>query len=226
MKTRLKRTAALAVFVVVAALVVCSDAARGQLPANVHLGAFVQLPDSVRESWLGGQLTIEVTRSARDTAERRMIEMAERLFPARATIEREVRQIDGSGNVRAFARAATLPGDRWWTREWDGVLLPYAITGATVQDYLTRMRAMPVDTGWFARVIAAGTFRANFQYHADVERSGEPGARFRVRMSMHYSMYCGKLCAMVFDKERTVEFDAHGQPTKVTGDGQPEMMVS
>jgi hypothetical protein len=192
----------------------------------VHLGAVTVLPDSVGERWAGGRVTILVARTAHDTTERRLLETAERLFPQRSAIEREASAITGAGHVRAFAQAAALPGDRWWWREWDTVLLPYALTGATVEHYLARVRALGTGRNPFAAFDSAGTLQASFQYRAAVERAPAPGVAYRVTLRMHYQLYCGPLCALDVTKDRAVEFDAAGTVLRVTGDGPPSYVVS
>lgn len=197
-----------------------------QETAKVHVGALTVLPDSVNERWAGGRFVIFVARTAHDSVEWRLLETAERLFPERAVIEREAGAKTGSGNVHAFAKAAAMPGDRWWWREWDTVLLPYALTGATVEHYLARVRALSAGPSPFAAYESARALRVSFRYLAAVERATAPGVAYRVTLRMQYQLYCGPRCALWFTKDRVVTFDAGGRVLSVTGDGEPRYMVS
>ena len=193
-----------------------------QVSPRVHLGTRPVLPDSINESLAGGRFSIFVLRTTHDTAERRMLETAERLIPERSDIEREAKADTAEWQVRAFASAAALPGDRWWWREWSGVLLPYSLTGATVEHYLARVRALGAGPHPFtAPGKIEGPPRVSFRYVATVERMPTPGVAYRVTLRMDYDHNCGLRCGFRFTKDRVVAFDAAGRVLNVSGDSAP-----
>src|SRR4051812_33751502 len=88
--------------------------AQQRLPAGYALGPQVVLADSLSETRVGGRFRITIQRTARDSTERQVLDLAERLVPPRDEIERATSKWTGSGWVRAFAEAAKVPGARWW----------------------------------------------------------------------------------------------------------------
>ena len=96
-----------------------------QVPEGYTLATtIVTLPDSLVEVREGGRFRVTVVRVARNSFERTLIDTAERLTPHRDAIARAASTVRGGGDIQALAEASGLPGDRWWWREADGVLLP------------------------------------------------------------------------------------------------------
>lgn len=199
--------------------------ASAQLPAGYYEVAPTQLPDSLHEVFAGGRFTLSITRGAANAANRQLIERAEAVMPSAEVITRSTEGFDGQGWVAGFAAAAKLPGERWWWREWDGALLPVAVTGRAVLHYLERVRALSGQPNPAARHNPGVQHRANMTYTATVRANAVTGRR-EVHMSLSYSLYCGPLCAVSFTHSRVVEFDQDGRPVAVHGDGRPSVLVS
>ena len=195
-----------------------------QVPNGYFLGDPVLLPDSLSERYDGGAFSLVVIRLWRDSAENILIQTAERLLPLAdsiaAAVERYPAEHSRSGRWPShFAEAAAAPGPRWWWHRWDRVWLPYALTGAAVDHYLTEMRGLVRNTYGEPGFRPTG----RFEYSAAVELAG---AVRMVRLSMKWSYHCGRLCGLWFSHERRVHFDANGEITRVEGDGPPRWMVS
>jgi hypothetical protein len=198
---------------------------QAQVPAGYYVGHAPLLPDSLHEAYLSDRFTISIVRLARDSVERELLARAESLMPPADSIERKAALVSGSGHVAAFKEAKEMPGDRWWWRDWDDVLLPYALTGAAIDHYVARVRALAAAPNPFARWNQGVAHRARIEYTAAVEPRGADGGH-RVRMQVRFSFYCGPLCALSFDHSRIVEFDPAGTPVRVEGDRPPSYVVS
>jgi hypothetical protein len=213
-----------------AALVVgLGSVTRAQLPAGYSLQPVQPLPDSLREVRGGGRFTITIVRTARDSVERRLIEQAESLFPSPQTIETATTGVNYGGNTKAFSAAKQFAGSRWWWREWDGVLLPYALTGAAVSHYVDRVQQFSIAGGPFPQLSRGTANTASVTYTAQIRAlraaSSAPGGH-EVHLRVEFSFYCGPLCALFFTHERVVEFDANGKVIAIRGDRPPVFEVS
>ena len=197
-----------------------------QLPPGYTLGSPSHLPDTLREIRSNGRFEIWITRGFRDSVQRRFVVLAERLIPPAAAIEQAAAQVTGEGHVRAFAAAARLPGQRWWWREWDTVLLPYAVTGAAVEHYVERVRALSGQPNPFSAGPRATQHTASVHYGTSVEEGPEVGVAYRVHLRVDFNFWCGGLCALSFNHTRTVDFDAAGGVLSVRGDEPPMYTVS
>ncbi|MDQ8154772.1 MAG: hypothetical protein P3B98_08915 [Gemmatimonadota bacterium] len=206
-------------------VVVGTAPSSAQLPTGYYEVAPTQLPDSLREVIAGGRFTISITRRIANATESRLIERAEALMPSPEVIASSTEGLAGDGWVAGFAAAAKLPGDRWWWREWDGALLPVAVTGRAVLHYLERVRALSGQPNPFARHNPGVQHRATLSYTALVRANTVTGRR-EVHLNLSYEFYCGPLCAVSFTHARVVEFDQDGQPVAVHGDGRPRVVVS
>jgi hypothetical protein len=197
-----------------------------QVPDGYYLApAGPPLPDSLREVSHRGRFRVTVERTARDSHEKHLIELAERIMPPRDAIQRAASRVNAEGSVQALAEASRLPGDRWWWREWDGVLLPYALTGAALSHYIDRVHDLSRRSNPFAAYNRGVKHRASIEYTARVVRDAE-SAPFRVLLVVHFSFYCGPECAMEFTHTRTVDFDVDDQVVRVAGDREPTVTVS
>lgn len=204
------------------------SSAAAQVPAGYYLGEPVSLPDSLVETHHDGRFTLRVVRTAANEAERDLIVRAERLFPEASRIQAAANAHVLSGNWNSarpnpVVEAAALPGQRWWWREWDPVLLPYALTGAAAEHYITKLRELSAGPNPFAQHNPGVQHRASLEYTARVARSGTGTT---VHLRMQWSFSCGSLCALRFSHEREVVFDATGNITAVRGDRPPSIVVS
>ncbi|MHB1313513.1 MAG: hypothetical protein ACYC3L_15960, partial [Gemmatimonadaceae bacterium] len=180
--------------------------AAAQLPAGYYEVAPTQLPDSLYQVLESGRFTLSITRVAANATDRQLNERAEALMPSADVIARSTEGLDGEGWVAGFAAAAKLPGERWWWREWDGALLPVAVTGQAVLHYIERVRALSGQPNPAAQHNPGVQHRANMSYTATVRTSAATGRR-EVHLSLSYGFYCGPLCAVSFTHSRVVEFD-------------------
>jgi hypothetical protein len=71
-----------------------------QLPSGYTLGRPSRLPDTLKERWSDGRFEIWIARGFRDTVQRRLVLLAERLIPPRLVIEQAAKQVTGEGHVR------------------------------------------------------------------------------------------------------------------------------
>jgi hypothetical protein len=223
-------------------VIASSGVLSAQAPPGHHLGAAVMLPDSLSETILGGRFRATVRRTARNARERQLLAVAERLYPDRETIlasarDKKMRDLliamdtaTGGGPHIGFGQIAPrAPGtltDRWWTWNFDGTWLPFAVSGQAVQYYLERLRDIAAGRGQFPQAGRSDPDHGTFEYTASVEATQEAGASHVVRMRMRWDYWCGFLCAMEFVHDRAVWFDANGTVLRVTGDEQPLVIVS
>lgn len=199
---------------------------QAQEPAGYTRTAPSPLPDSLREVRNAGRFTLTIQRVAADTVERRLIEYAESLVPPRDSIERAAAEVTAAGFVAAFRSAAQRPGARWWWLEWDTALLPYALTGAAVQHYIERVRALADEPNRFGPRNPPAAHRGSLEYTARIVRPLERPGIVEVHLQMSFSFYCGRLCALHFSHSRVVQFDATGRVLRVIGDKPPSYAVS
>ena len=207
--------------------ILCGPASSlAQLPAGYTLGRPSLLPDTLKERRIDGRFEIWITRSFRDTVQRRLVLLAERLIPPRIAIEQAAARVTGERNVRALAEAARRRGERWWWRDWDGVLLPYAVTGAAIEHYIERVRTLSSQPNPFSARSNGVPLTASVHYGTSVDEQPEPGVAYRVHLRVDFKFYCGDLCALWFNHARIVDFDAAGTVLGVRGDGPPDYTVS
>jgi hypothetical protein len=217
---------------VVLALVVALGAvcdARAQDLESYVLASPVLLPDSLSESLGDGPFSILILRSAGSSLERSLLAKAEALHPPPAQIEAATADwVDQRGSPgvwpRYFLEAAEAPGLRWWWREWNTVWLPYALTGAAVQHYLTRIRALASGPNPFARDSTDLDHSGELEYRARVHPGGVD--EYVVEMELRWSHSCGSLCGLWLTHRRRVVFDAVGTLIRIEGDQAPEFGVS
>lgn len=193
-------------------------------PSGYTIIPATPLPDSLREVRLGGRFTVSIVRAFNDTLEQLLIERAESLVPPAGAIEAATAGITGSGHVAAFERAKSMPGPRWWWREWDRVLLPYALTGAAVAHLVDRVRVLSASPNPVAKYEPGVQHRASVTYTATVARRAPDG--LIVTLNVDFRLFCGGLCGLHFTHSRVVTFDRHGNVTTVRGDGAPQYVVS
>lgn len=214
-----------------AAIVVCAlpVSLQGQAPAGYALMPAVSLPDCLIESRTGGMFRIEVVRIASDSAARRALILAESAFPDSQAIGKAAAGQTLEPVQRRLQRAARLPGPRWWWDEFDGVLTPYAVTGAAVDYYVSRLRARSEITNPFKDFSEGRAHNGSFSYRATVTAapSDGPGAGGHiVRTTLRWQYWCGMLCAVRFAATREVLISREGRILYVRGDGPPVLVVS
>ena len=203
-------------------------AATAQAPAGYYMGGGAVLPDSVVEEQIAPGFRIHIARTAASDGDRRLIALAERLFPVRDSIvaaERLERRPLALASLNEMARR---PGDRWWWDESD-VLTPYAVTATAVIYYATQLRAIAVHPNPYAQYENGAQHHGTFEYTASVlpaDSDAPRGTHRVVHLELKWSYGCGSLCALSFSKSRVVFFDAAGRVIAVLGDGPPSIWQS
>lgn len=220
-----------------AVLVLPASAIHAQVPSGYHVGSAIALPDTVNEVWAQGEFRIAVQRVARTSQERRLMAIAERLYPDTSFILGHARDTGhrarlDSASRGSFARgyripprAAGHPSERWWFDDFDATWLPYALTSGAVDYYVGRLR----DLAARAQSVPEpdnSAFSGLFTYSATIRATQEHGAAYVVELSMSWEYYCGMLCALAFTHRRSVWFDERGNVIRIEGDGPPQTIVS
>lgn len=208
------------------------------LPRAYHLGTPVVLPEVLDETYDGGRFRIRVSRQARGPEARELLAIAERIYPDQERVLTVARDAGDREHLTRLAtgvapsvykvvpRAAGSPSDRWWLDGFDATWLPFAVTGGAVDYYIQRMRDLAAGRSQFEFSPGEPRDRGEFSYTATVEAIADGIASSKVEMTIRWSYYCGRMCALWFSHTRSVLFDAHGKVMIVEGDGRPEVTVS
>jgi hypothetical protein len=201
----------------------------GQLPTGYHQSQAVPLPDSLRESRLLGRFRIHIERPTADSGEQRALLIAESITPDSASIGRVAQSATLHTANERRADSAKESSDRWWFSEFDGVRIPFAVTGAAVDYYIQRIRERSNQQNPFSASSRGNEHRGNLAYRARVTKvaasATAPGG-YLVRMDLEWSYYCGPRCALRFNHWREVSIAPDGRVISVRGDGPPSVMVS
>lgn len=171
-----------------------------------------------------GDHKITIARQYESEEEARLIQMAESVYPNRE----DVLAVEGH-----FVKEKSIPAgeELWWYDAFDGVRIPYAITGDAVCYY--RDLTLAFRKGDFTGSNGIRMLKSELHYTAAVARHEHyesDGREFQgvsvVTMKLSWSQYCGNVCAMGFQKERVVVFDAAGKIIAVLLDGATRYRVS
>jgi hypothetical protein len=167
-----------------------------------------------------------------------------------------LRQADGALEASLLARAEAVypPRDSvlavawdpaqvpemgyWYLGDFDGVRIPYAVTGDAVAYYSELIDAWKASEQppFFLQASleyrAAVSFHEAYTFEETDPRTGEPLPSesfervYVAEMSLEWYQYCGDLCAMWIDHERIVVFDEAGELLRVFLDGPRPVPVS
>jgi hypothetical protein len=158
------------------------------------------LPDSSIDTT--GVYDVRWTRRFHTAGEARLLRHAESLYPASARVAL------GRGGFQ----------DQWWLASFDGIRvasLPTRGAAAYFRDLAARFRAG--DFSGTLPMLASG-----LDYVAAIERRGSleiDGQTHRnvyvAEIRLSWAQYCGSLCAMGFERRRTVVFDHQGRVLQV-----------
>jgi hypothetical protein len=161
-----------------------------------------------------------VVREAANDFEDSLIAQAEAVYPARDSV------------VAAAWDPAQVPEvGYWFYGAFDGVLIPYAITGDAVTYYSDLIDALEAGeelqflTEASLDYRATASFREAYTFEGADPETGEPLPSesfervYVVEMSLGWSQYCGELCAMGINHDRVVVFDEAGELLRVSLDG-------
>lgn len=208
MKQSALRIALLVTLALLAALLAASCAAE---PWRRQEGP--TLPETLR---IGGKFSAVVERSAAGSYERRLLERAEATPPNC--------KIQG-----AWYRNACRDG-RWWIGAPDGIRVAHTVTGSAVRYYLSRLEDMRAGRH---RPFRPPAQTARLVYRAEVARESATlpdgqhlSETWVVRLDLSWSMTCGNLCGLGFERSRTVVFSSSGEVLQTIGDGDPSFWIS
>jgi len=172
-----------------------------------------------------GDFVIEIARTFEDGEQACLIGEAEAVWPERQEI------LDLIGDETKQQHAGVTDEPLWWFRTFDGVRIPYAITGAALPYYLGVIESFMA--GDFSQAGGITMKKAKLEYAAVVEHHEtftHEGRTFQdvdvVSLSLHWFQFCGGECAMGFGKERVVVFGPDGGVLAVFGDGETPYIVS
>ncbi len=181
-------------------------------------------PLTIKKLNRSGSHTVNISRRFANEGEEKLVRIAEAVYPARSEVTQKGDPVRKTG--------AGVNKDRlWWCNEFDGVLIPYAITKSAVAYYLEVSKEFgkrrPREPFW------SNMKSSSLMYSASITRkesyqTGEVTRKdvYVVSMKLEWSQYCGKRCAMWFEKSRTIVLDEKGEVLAVEGDGCASARVS
>jgi hypothetical protein len=190
-------------------------------PAGATGAAGFRVPDQSREA----PFVIEIQRTFADATKAELIRRAELAEVRETPIVPEE-----TDPPRRVVRAA-VGGSLWCTTPFDGVNSACAVTSDALAYYVSVIESFGRSewqlTHGVVMLSAALRYEAKVEHHAEVEIEGHVFQDVDVvEMSLSWRQYCGSLCAMGFQKQRAVVFDADGRLVAVFFDGAPSVMVS
>jgi hypothetical protein len=156
----------------------------------------------------------EIIRHFDSSEEELMIRLAETAYPPRAAV---IGCVEGAGGD-----AQNLPeGDLWWCDEWDGMLLPYAVTEDAIA-YYQQMLQTRESEGGARNTTTELTYEATVQYSGILESPvGGYVTIYEVSMQLAWGETY-KYGHHGFRLNRTVRLTANGDVLMIFGDGQVE----
>ena len=168
-----------------------------------------------------------IVREAASVFEATLIARAEVVYPPRDSV------------VAAAWDPVQVPEvGYWFYGAFDGVLLPYAITGDAVTYYSELIDALEAGERLQFLTAASLDYRATASFREEYTFEGVdpetleplPSESFErvyvVEMSLKWHQYCGFDCAMWIDHDRVVVFDEAGDVLRVFLDGPRPIAVS
>lgn len=162
--------------------------------------------------------SIHIDRRFLTRREDELLRKAEATYPPKARV-----LSDSAKTLARLNPAARHSKALWWWGEFDGVRLPYAITGGAVSYYLNQIQQF--RHGNFRGSNGIKMVRAHLDYTASLRREKAFLLNKRVLRNVYvvtlrlsWSQDCGRMCGMSFDRARTVVLAPDGTIT-VDGDG-------
>ena len=167
---------------------------------------------------------MNISRRFANEGEEKLVRIAEAIYPARSEVTQK-------GDPIRKTEAGVNKDRLWSCKNFDGVLIPYIITKSAVDYYLKVSKEFgkkrPREPFW------SNMKSSSLMYSASITRkesyqTGEVTRKdvYVVSMKLEWSQYCGKLCAMWFEKSRTIVLNQKGEVLAVEGDGCASARVS
>jgi hypothetical protein len=187
---------------------------------RLFAGSVLLIISCLQEPRTPGPYVVNVERHFQNAQEEGLIGLAEAACPSIDALAGECAVFDGPDH-----------DCHWWCDSFDGVLVPYAITAEAIQYYtelVHTFEAAAAEDPQNAFMLSASlSYSATIGFHETVEIEGTTFTRvYKVDMTMDWSDYCGPLCAMFFDKTRTVLLTESGEVVGIWGDGPTDFAVS
>ena len=157
----------------------------------------------------------EISRKFADKKEERLLKIAEAVYP---TAEEKAKNCSNPvlGNPSNV---------NWACGSFDNVLVLYAVTKSAVICYLKLTDDFRKDKNRMKT--SSLTYSAEIKFHPGFQITEEKFTDvYVVSMKLGWSNVCGDLCALMFNKDRTVVLDKNGKILFVDGDGETPVMVS
>jgi len=118
----------------------------------------------------------------------------------------------------AIDKSMIQPAERdgiWWCQTYENVRIAFAITDKALKYYYDHS------------IMVQFYYKGEIDLHADYVFSNTTYKRVYVaKLSLTYRYYCGNLCGVYFDQDRTVIFDETGSLIGVFGDKRPPVGIS
>ena len=173
--------------------------------------------------------TKSIERIAANDYQQSLILKAEAIYPERDSI-----LVYTSTSFQQF-----IPdSNAWFWSSFDGVLIPFAITAASISYYCDLIDSLNANSGYDFFITA------NFEYRSKIDfketytfegrdlYSNEPLPSvsyvkvYVVEMSLKWENYCGSLCGLWISHKRVIVFDESGNLLNVFYDGIIPVAVS
>lgn len=160
-----------------------------------------------------------ILRKFSNDEEEELIKIAESIYPRRISIRNQKTLVNNKDSL-------------WWFNYFDGIKVPYAITGSAVKYYSDLINFYESEDFESAETIK--NISAEFKYEAEVNYYSEyetlQNESFKnvyvVNLNLKWFSYCGSLCALWIDAKRTVIIDKINKSIYVFGDEHLPIVVS
>jgi hypothetical protein len=120
----------------------------------------------------------------------------------------------------------------WWCDIFDGIRIPYCITGSSVAYYTELIKSFQSGdfsgAGIFVFQSASVEYEASVTFYESIILGTESYTEvYIVKQKLKWNDYCGNMCALITLIERLVIFEKNGYKLLgVIGDGYPMVIVS
>jgi hypothetical protein len=218
----------------------------GTAPAGVNLTPQKPLI-ALSEPEKQGSHIIDIQRIIHGENDLKMITLAENVYPDRANIiEATIKARWREGPFKAASRNPLIGKERevekaklrntlledkrklWWYDEFDGIRIPYAITGDTIRYYEEQVRSFR-QRKWKSDIEPSSslTYRTSVEFKKNFKKDKTFHQNvYVVTMKLSFSAQFASLAGLGFTKERTIVLDHEGKVLEIWGDGVTQCLVS
>ncbi len=188
------------------------------------------IPIEPEEKEIEREFTKKIERISTNNFESNLILSAESIYPNRDSV---------LAYMSRFIPQSSIPDSNlWFFEEFDGVLIPFAITSDAISYYDDLIDSLSANNGYKFFITANFEYRAEIQFKESYTFEGEnpftgeplPSVSYEhvyvTTMSLKWENYCGMLCGLWISHKRIVVFDESGNLLNVFYDGPIPIMVS